>query len=80
MYEGHADWIGGGFFIGVGKVLLGWVREYRAAVERMMGEGLKSQEQDVIYAMHNTMAPKTQLQLYQGTRGGNGWFHLGYLA
>ena len=54
--------------------------EFRAALERVMGEGLMSNEQDVLYFMYNTMAPKTQLQLYQGTGGRNWWFHLGYLA
>ena len=79
IHENH-NWLGAACFVGAGEVMLGWVRVYRAAVESLMGEGLMGAEQQVIYAMYNTMAPKTQLQLYQGTRGGSVWFHLAYVA
>ena len=79
MCEIH-QWLSAAFFFGAGEVMLASLREFRAALERVMEEGLMSNEQDVLYFLYNTMAPKTQLQVYAGQKRGDPWFHLAYVA
>ena len=45
-----------------------------------MAAGLMNTDQQVIYAMFNTMPPRTKLQLYSGDGRYDGWFHLGYIS
>ena len=39
-----------------------------------------STDQQVLYAMYNSMNPRTKLQLYHSDGRFNNWFHLGYVA
>ena len=41
---------------------------------------LMSTDQQVIYAMVNTMSPSTKIQTYQADGRYDKWFHLGYIA
>ena len=73
-------WVCGCFFLARWDVMLRWVAEYRAAVERLLDADVMSTDQQVIYALFNTMQPRTRFQLYRGDGRYNKWFHLGYLA
>jgi len=46
----------------------------------MIVDGWMSTDQQVLYAMYNTMNPRTHLQLYHADGRYDQWFHLGYLA
>lgn len=76
----NKHWVCGCFFVGRLDRLLTLVHDYKAATERMLRDGWMSTDQQVLYAMYNTMNTSTRLQLYHSDGRFNEWFHLGYLA
>lgn len=73
-------WLCGCYFVGEGKVLHRWTQEYINATMTMLASNLMSTDQQVIYAMFNTMKPQTKIQTYVGDGRFDGWFHLGYIS
>lgn len=73
-------WVCGWYFVGESKVLYRWTQEYRNATMAMLADNLMSTDQQVIYALFNTMKPQTKIQTYVGDGRFDPWFHLGYIS
>jgi hypothetical protein len=75
-------WVGGGFFVGRGDVMLRWVGRYQSYVYKMLQSGLMSTDQQVIYSMFNDKlnSSSVKIQVYKADQAYHDWFTLGYLC
>ena len=73
-------WLGGGFFLGAGDVMMTWVEQYRRAVHVFIKDMLMSTDQQVIYAWFNKGKNQVPITTYKPNTRFNPWFHLGYLC
>ncbi|CAH1792160.1 unnamed protein product [Owenia fusiformis] len=95
VFKENRTWIGGGYFLATGPVMLEWIKEYRRYVQKFLEMGLSNSDQQILFAMLHTEdeKPKVPVQLYTlenpgketdkgGTTRGrsNPWFYLGYLC
>ena len=86
VFLGNLVWVGGGMSIGTRRAFRTFSREYEAAAEAFLAEGLGGTDQQVIYAMfspHRRQSPATRIQPFRWPGGPWGrpcWFYLGYLC
>lgn len=75
-------WVGGGYFVGRGDVILTWVTQYQSYVYKMLRSGLMSTDQQVLYCMFNakTHHASVKIQVYKAQNKYHDWFTLGYLS
>ena len=83
IFRNNVVWIGGGLFVGSGKVLLQFEQSYHKAVLYFLDKKLMNTDQQVIYALYSdkgrkALKPDVKLQIYSPKGPGNPWFYLGY--
>ena len=76
----NSVWVGGGYFVGRGDVILTWVTQYQSYVYSMLLSGLMSTDQQVLYCMFNAQTHpfSVNIQVYKAQKEYHDWFTLGY--
>jgi hypothetical protein len=85
IFRHNIVWVGGGMFIGSGKVIMEFEQLYHRAVMHFLHSKLSNSDQQVLYSLYSekgreTLNPHIELQLYHPKGPGNPWFYLGYLC
>ena len=85
IFRDNIVWVGGGFFVASGDVILQFDQLYHKAVLHYLDLKLMNSDQQVLYSMYSvrgreTLKPEVELQLFIPTGDGNVWFYLGYLC
>ncbi|XP_061179076.1 uncharacterized protein LOC133187678 [Saccostrea echinata] len=85
IFRNNDVWVGGGMFLGSGKVILEFEKLYHKAVLYFLEQKIMNSDQQVLYALYSkkgreALKPNLELQLYIPKGSGNPWFYLGYLC